>query len=133
MTVVTPVAARVTEGRSLTWRVSLSEAADADMSTMFVVVPATAPGLSTKDVPARWPRDTAGAKPDPERPLSKVDGLYLFVDVPAGRTSADVTLPTLGDRVAEPAEPVRFRQTDMDTGEPLPDGLVLSGSVLDAS
>ncbi|MEV6112783.1 hypothetical protein AB0L59_09690 [Streptomyces sp. NPDC052109] len=130
---VTPVAGRVTEGQSLTWRVSLSEAADVGMTEMFTVVPAPAPELSTKDVPAGWLRDTAGAEPDPERPLSKVGGLSLWTDVPPGRTSADITLPTVKDGVAEPVESVRFRQIDMHTGEPLPDGQVLSGSVLDAS
>ncbi|MGW3210285.1 alpha/beta hydrolase family protein [Streptomyces sp. NPDC001135] len=130
---VTPVADRVTEGKSLKWRLSLSRAVDVDMSAMFAVVPATAPELSTKDVPARWLEETAGAKPDPERPLSKVGGLTLWVDIPAGRTSADVTVPTVGDRVREQTESVRFQQIDMRTGEPRPGGPVLSGSVLDAS
>ncbi|AOR30240.1 hypothetical protein BFF78_03455 [Streptomyces fodineus] len=130
---VTPVAGRVTEGQSLKWRVSLAEAADVGMSAMFAVMPATAPELSTKDVPARWLRDTAGAKPDPERPLSTVDGLYLAVDIPPGRTSADITLPTVKDRVAEPAESVRFQEVDLNTGKPKSGGLVLSGSVLDGS
>ncbi|MEU2711260.1 hypothetical protein [Streptomyces sp. NPDC007205] len=130
---VTPVAGRVTEGQSLKWRLSLSQAVDVDMSAMFAVVPATAPELSTKDVPARWLQETSGAKPDPERPLSKVGGLTLWVGIPAGRTSADITVPTVTDGVREQAESVRFQQVDMQTGEPRPDGLVLSGSVLDAS
>ncbi|MFB9402120.1 hypothetical protein [Streptomyces echinatus] len=130
---VTPVAGKVTEGRSLKWRVSLSEPVDVDMSALFQVAPATAPELSTKDVPARWLRDISGAKPDPERPLSKVDGLYLWADVPAGRTSVDVVLPTVKDRVREATEKVRFRQTDPRTGEPQAGGLELSGSVLNAS
>ncbi|MEV5880599.1 hypothetical protein AB0L75_41785 [Streptomyces sp. NPDC052101] len=130
---VTPLADRVTEGQSLKWRVSLSEAVDVGMSADFVAVPAPAPELSTKDVPARWLRDTAGANPDPERPLSKVGGLYLWTDIPAGRTSADITLPTVDDGVKEPAESVRFQQIDPQTGAPRPDGLVLTGSVRDAS
>jgi hypothetical protein len=130
---VTPVADRVTEGRSLKWRVSLSQAADVDMRALFAVVPATAPELSTKDVPARWLRDTAGAKPDPERALSKGDGLYLSVDIPPGLTGADITLPTVEDRVAERAESVRFQEVDVNTGKPKSGGLVLSGSVLDGS
>ncbi|MFI2205011.1 alpha/beta hydrolase family protein [Streptomyces sp. NPDC020192] len=130
---VTPVADRVTEGQSLAWRLSLSEAVDVDMSALFAVVPpATGPELSTKDVSARWLQDTAGVKPDPERPLSKA-GIYLWVDVPAGKTSVDITVPTVKDKVKEPAESVRFQQADMNTGEPKADGLVLTGSVLDAS
>lgn len=132
-TTVTPVADRVSEGESLKWRVSLSEAVDVDMSTVFTVVPVSGPELSTKDVAERWLRDTAGAKPDPERPLSKVDGLYLWVDIPAGRTSADITVPTVKDGVTEPVESVRFQQIDQETGEPRSGGLVLSGSVADAS
>ncbi|MFI9244622.1 hypothetical protein ACIGXF_18975 [Streptomyces sp. NPDC053086] len=130
---VTPVAGKVTEGQSLKWRVSLSEAVDVDMSAAFEVVPATAPELSTKDVPAAWLRDMTGEKPDPVRPLSKVYGLYLWTDIPAGRTSADITLPTVKDRVRESTESVRFRQIDPRTGEPQTGGLELSGSVLNAS
>ncbi|MGV4980664.1 alpha/beta hydrolase family protein [Streptomyces sp. NRAIS4] len=129
---VTPVADRVSEGKSLTWRLSLSEAVDVDMNAMFTVVPGTGPELSTKDVSARWLQETAGAKPDPERPLSKA-GIYLWVEIQAGRTSVDITVPTVKDGVREPAESVRFQQVDMNTGEPRSDGLVLSGSVLDAS
>ncbi|MFF4928741.1 alpha/beta hydrolase family protein [Streptomyces griseofuscus] len=131
---VTPVANRVTEGQSLTWRVSLSEPVDVDMSAMFAAIaPTTGAELSTKDVPAAWLRDASGESPDPERPLSKVSGLYLWVDIPAHRTSADITLPTVKDKVAEPAESVRFQQLDDMTGEPRKNGLVLEGSVLNAS
>ncbi|MGW3460983.1 hypothetical protein ACWDE9_15935, partial [Streptomyces olivaceoviridis] len=130
---VTPVAGEVTEGQTLKWRVSLSEPVDVDMGALFEVTPATAPELSTKDVPAGWLRDTTGEKPDPERPLSKVTGLYLWVDIPAGRTSAEITLPTVKDGVRESTESVLFRQVDPRTGEPRTGGLELSGSVLDAS
>ncbi|MFI1364735.1 hypothetical protein [Streptomyces griseochromogenes] len=131
---VTPVADKVAEGQPLKWRVSLSEAVDLDISTTFVAVAPGGPELSTKDVSARWLRDTTGTSPDPERPLSKVrGGLYLSVDIPAGGTSADVTVPTVKDRVAESAESVRFRQIDDQSGEPKPGGLELNGTVLDAS
>lgn len=130
---VSPVADRVPEGKPLKWRVSLSEAVDVDMSTMFAVARPDGSELSTKDVPADWLRDTAGAEADPERRLSEVDGLYLWVDVPPGQTGADITVPTLKDRVTEPAESVRFRQLDPRTGEPQSGGLVLTGTVVDAS
>ncbi|MFK0150856.1 hypothetical protein ACIQVK_02100 [Streptomyces sp. NPDC090493] len=131
---VTPLADRVTEGSALKWRISLSEAADTDIGALFVPVPVGSGGteLSTKDVDPGWLADVSGAAPDPERPLSQVDGLYLWLDVPAGRTSLDVTVPTVPDQVAEPAESVAFRQTD-DGGNPLPGGLALTGTVLDAS
>ncbi len=133
-TTVTPVADRVTEGQALKWRVSLSEAVDVDMTAAFVAVQPTGPELSTKDVSARWLRDTTGASPDPERPLSKVNGgLYLWENIPAGSTGVDITVPTVKDRVTEPAESVRFRQIDPQTGEQQPGGLELNGTVLDAS
>ncbi|MFJ9705101.1 hypothetical protein [Streptomyces sp. NPDC101234] len=129
---VTPLADRVTEGEALKWRISLSEAADTDIATLFVPVPVSGPELSTKDVDPQWLAGTSGAEPDPERPLSKVDGLYLWLDVPAGKTSLDVTIPTVKDQVRESAETVSFQQTD-DSDRPLPGGLVLTGTVLDAS
>ncbi|MEU6669598.1 hypothetical protein [Streptomyces sp. NPDC046727] len=130
---VTPIADKVTEGQSLKWRVSLSEPVDVDMGAMFAVTPATAPELSTKDVPARWLKDMTGEKPDPERPLSKLNGLYLWADIAPGRTSADIVLPTVKDRVRESTESVRFRQLDPQTGEPQAGGLELAGSVRNAS
>lgn len=128
---VTPVAARVTEGKPLTWRLTLSESADTDMATTFTAVPVTGPELSTKDVDAHWLRETTGNAPDPERALSKLN-LYLWVDIPPGHTSADFTLPTAKDRTDEPEESVRFQQLD-DSDAPLPGGLVLDGTVLNAS
>ncbi|MFF8726797.1 alpha/beta hydrolase family protein [Streptomyces sp. NPDC015171] len=129
---VEPVAGEVAEGKTLKWRVSLSEAVDVDMSAVFKVAPATHE-LSTKDVPASWLRSMTPEKPDPERALSKLAELYLWTDIPAGRTSGDITVPTVKDRVRESTESVRFRQIDLRTGKPLPGGLELSGSVLDAS
>jgi hypothetical protein len=128
---VTPVADRVTEGRPLTWRVQLSEPAAVSMQAAFTIAPAAGTELSTKDVDPAWLEDYTGEQPDPERPLSGVWFLLLWVDVPAGATSAEVSVPTVRDAVAEPAESVRFVMTD-DFGEPRPDGPVLTGTVLDA-
>lgn len=127
---VPPVADRVTEGNPLKWKVCLSEAADVDVSEMFVAVPVTGgPELSTKDVDPAWLAGASGESPDPERPLSQVKDLYLGADVPKG--SAEVPLPTVKDRVTEPAESVLFRLTN-DNGDPQPGGPVLTGTVLDA-
>lgn len=129
---VTPVAGRVSEGQPLKWKVSLSQAVDVDLGVTFAVVPVTdGPELSTKDVAPEWLEESSGEKPDPERPLSTVKYLSLWVYLPAGKVSAEVTLPTVADRVTEPAESVRFQQTD-DNGDPVPGGAVLSGTVLDA-
>jgi hypothetical protein len=130
---VTPVADRVTEGKALTWRVTLSEPADVDVDGLFALLPVTGGAeLSTKDVDPEWLEENSGEKPDPERPLSQVDGLYLWVSVPAGRTSADLTVPTVADTVAESAESVRFQLAGQE-GEPLPGSPVVTGTVLDAS
>ncbi|MFE9020790.1 hypothetical protein ACFYNL_19805 [Streptomyces sp. NPDC007808] len=130
---VTPVADRVTEGKALKWRVSLSAVADAEVGGQLAVLPVTGGReLSTKDVDPAWLEENAGVSPDPERPLSKLDGLYLWAAVEPGRTSTEVRLPTVADRVAEPAESVRFRLED-EFGEPQPGASEMKGTVLDAS
>ncbi|MFK4144658.1 hypothetical protein [Streptomyces sp. NPDC004065] len=130
---VTPVAGRVTEGSALKWKVTLSQAADTDIPAVFAVRPFTGgPELSTKDVEARWVKDNTGESPDPERPLSRLEYLYLVATVPAGRLTAEVSVPTVRDKVKEPAESVRFALVD-DEGEPRAGGPELNGTVLDAS
>ncbi|TXS43113.1 hypothetical protein EAO75_30670 [Streptomyces sp. uw30] len=129
---LTPVADRVTEGKPLKWRVSLSAVADANVSASYALLPVTGGReLSTKDVDPRWYEEMSGASPDPERPLSK-DGIYLWVDFEPGRTTAEIRVPTVKDQVAEPAESVRFQAID-DSGEPQPGAPVITGTVLDAS
>ncbi|MER5748814.1 hypothetical protein [Streptomyces sp. NPDC002088] len=109
---------------------SLSEAADTELKASFMVRPGPEGAeLSTKDVDPNWLSDTSGESPDPERPLSKVDYLYLWVSIPAGQTSAELSLPTVKDQLTEPAESVRFQWVD-DSGEP-GDGPVLTRTVLD--
>ncbi|MFI5675290.1 alpha/beta hydrolase family protein [Streptomyces cellulosae] len=129
---VTPVADRVTEGQPLTWRVTLSEAADVEMWPFLAATPpAEGAELSTKDVDPQWLMENFGVSPDPELPLSEAY-LYLQAAVPAGRTSAETSVPTVADTVAEPAESVRFRLAD-DGGEPQEGGPEATGTVLDAS
>jgi hypothetical protein len=129
---VTPVADRVTEGQPLRWKVTLSRAADVDLEPDFVIRPVTSgPELSTKDVDPQWLESASGANPDPERALSDVGYLFVYPEVPAGELSGEVTLPTVRDQVAEPAESVLFQRTD-DNAHPQPGGAMLSGTVLDA-
>jgi hypothetical protein len=131
---VTPVADRVTEGQSLTWRMSLSAVADTDVQADFGILPVTGGAeLSTTDVDPQWLRDSSGASPQPSRPLSTVEGLLLYGTVPAGQSSVEVTIPTVVDGVTEPEESVRLRMTTYDdSGEPH-DGPVFTGKVRDAS
>jgi hypothetical protein len=128
---LTPVTDRVTEGGTLTWRITLSEPAGVDISQPVRVLPVTEGAeLSTKDVDPQWLMNHTGELPDPERALSRAN-LWVWTDIPAGTTTADFTVPTVTDQLAEPAESVRLALTD-DNAEPLPDRPVLTGTVVDA-
>ncbi|MFJ5302987.1 hypothetical protein [Streptomyces sp. NPDC088350] len=130
---VAPIADRVTEGRPLKWRVTLSAPADVEINTPFVVQPVTAgPELSTLDVDPQWLQEYTGEQPAPERPLSKLTSLYVWASVPAGQLSAEISLPTITDQVTEQPESVRFVAVD-DNGDPQSGGPELTGTVLDAS
>lgn len=129
---LTPVADRVTEGGTLSWRMSLAEPADVEIWQPVRVLPVTEGAeLSTKDVDPQWLLDYAGDVPDPERPLSQAN-LWVWMGIPAGSTGIDFEVPTVKDQVAEPTESMRLALTDYDA-EPLPDRPVLTGTVLDAS
>ncbi|WP_369262638.1 hypothetical protein [Streptomyces sp. R35] len=128
---VTPVTDRVTEGGTLAWRISLSEPADVEISQPVQVLPVTEGAeLSTKDVDPQWLMDYSGDGPDPERALSQAN-LWVWTNIPAGATTADFTVPTVKDQLAEPAESVRLALTD-DNAEPLPGHPALTGTVVDA-
>ncbi|WP_406858928.1 hypothetical protein ABZO31_01245 [Streptomyces sp. HUAS MG47] len=130
-----PVATDVTEGRPLTWRMTLSAAADVDLTGDFGFLPVTAgTELSTQDVDPVWLSEHFGQSPTPARPLSALgEDAFLWVTVPAGSLTADVSVPTVADRVRESAETVRGRLTTYDEAwEPVP-GPVVTGTVRDAS
>ncbi|MEV4233236.1 hypothetical protein AB0J81_40465, partial [Streptomyces bobili] len=129
---LTPVTDRVTEGGTLTWRISLSEPADVVFWQPVLVVPVTEGAeLSTKDVDPQWLLDHAGAETDPQRPLSEAN-VWAWMNIPAGTTTADFTVVTVADQVTEPAESVRLALTD-EEARPLPGHPVLTGTVTDAS
>lgn len=127
---LSPVADRVTEGESLTWRLSVDAPTVVDIWQPVRVLPVTqGAGLSTKDVDPRWLKDSSGDVPDPERPLSDAN-LWVWLNIPPGSTGVDFAVPTVRDQVAEPAESMRLALTD-DNAEPLPGKPVLTGTVLD--
>ncbi|MFI2213471.1 hypothetical protein [Streptomyces sp. NPDC020141] len=131
---LTPVTDQVVEGNPLTWRMSLSEVADAYVSADITGLPVSGgPELSTLDVDPVWLEEMYGAKAAPERPLSTVmSDPYLQAWVPPGQLSAEVSVPTAADRVTEPAESLRLRMTAYDRmGEPLQSQDV-TGTVRDA-
>ncbi|MFD5429001.1 alpha/beta hydrolase family protein [Streptomyces sp. NPDC127084] len=133
---VKPIAADVTEGKTLTWRISLSAVADADIRGEFLLLPVTeGTELSTTDVDPRWLRDTVGVDPLPSRPLSVMSDFspYLSASVEAGKLSTEVKLPTVEDGLREPAESLRAQVlTWGQSWDPVP-GPVVTGTVRDAS
>ncbi|MFD9329564.1 hypothetical protein [Streptomyces sp. NPDC060065] len=129
---LTPVKDQGVEGDTLTWRISLSEPADADIWQPVLILPVTEGAeLSTKDVDPQWLLDYAGELPDPERALSQAN-VWAWMNIPAGSTSVDFIVPTVKDQLTEPAESVRLALTDYDL-EPLPGHPVLTGTVVDGS
>ena len=127
---LSPVADRVTEGETLTWRLSVDAPTTVDIWQPVRVLPVTEGAeLSTKDVDPQWLKDWSGDVPDPERPLSKAN-LWVWLNIPPGSTSVDFIVPTIQDQVAEPTESMRLALTDRNA-EPLPDRPVLTGTVLD--
>ncbi|MER6702828.1 hypothetical protein [Streptomyces fumanus] len=127
---LSPVADRVTEGETLTWRLSVDAPTAVNLWQPVRVLPVTEGAeLSTHDVDPQWLADWAGDGPDPERPLSDAS-LWVWLNIPPGETSADFIVPTVRDQVAEPAESMRLAMTD-DNAEPLPGAPVLTGTVLD--
>ncbi|WP_411074830.1 hypothetical protein [Streptomyces sp. cmx-4-7] len=133
---VTPVAADVTEGEALTWRGTLSAAADTDLVGTVGLLPVTGGDeLSTADVDPAWLTQEIGEVPDPAVPLSEAvpGGLTLWFFVPAGETDVELSVPTVADGVTEPAESLRAVLSVLDgSWEPVP-GPELTGRVRDAA
>ncbi|WP_374387041.1 hypothetical protein [Streptomyces sp. D2-8] len=77
----------------------------------------------------QWLKDSSGDVPDPERPLSDAH-LWVWLNIPPGSSGVDFAVPIVRDQVTEPTESTRLAPTD-DEAEPLPDGPVLTGTVLD--
>lgn len=127
---LSPVADRVSEGGTLTWRLSVDAPSAVDLWEPVRVLAVTQGAeLSTEDVDPRWLKDFSGDVPDPERPLSDAH-LWVWLNLPPGSTGVDFAVPTVRDQVAEPAESTRLALTDRHA-EPLPDRPVLTGTVLD--
>ncbi|MEU6486141.1 hypothetical protein [Streptomyces sp. NPDC046887] len=128
---VRPVAASVTEGAALTWRASLSAPADVDISAFGKLEPVTGgrPELSTADVDREWLAELVGEVPGTPVPLSRLDA-SLWLNIPAGQTSGELTVPTVKDTVAEPVEHVRIAALRGDQDQTV--GQPLEGAVRDA-
>lgn len=105
---VSPVADAVAEGGTLSWRVTLSEPAEAPIYVWGAPLPpVTAPELSSTDVDPQWFTDLTGEDPEPSRPLSETY-LMPYAEVVPGALTGELTVPTITEDVAEPAEQVRL-------------------------
>ena len=121
-----PVAARVAEGGTLSWRAKLSAPAE----TSFWVAaspqaPARGTELSSTDVDPDWFRENAYEEPEPSRPLSST-WLGVYAEIKPGQTSGDVTIPTVTDSLAESDEVVELR-FDEESGLGTVTGTVTNG------
>ncbi|KOX23550.1 hypothetical protein ADK67_20935 [Saccharothrix sp. NRRL B-16348] len=125
----TPVIGEVTEGGTLTFRVTLSSAAD---SNVTVIGRAIAPGgaeLSTTDVDETWFRQRVfQEEPLPSRPLSST-GVQVTAYFQRGQVSVDVHVLTVADAEVEPAERIRF---DLATRTPGSIAATVVGTVTDS-
>ena len=127
---VAPVADTVAEGGTLTWRITISEPADAEMWAFGTVQPPTAgPELSTTDVDPVWFAEMTGEDPQPSRPLSETY-LQPYAVVIPGQVTADITVPTIIDDAAEPDEFLQLELTGSGPDEAPPLGTV-TGRVTD--
>ncbi|MFB7215520.1 hypothetical protein [Streptomyces sp. NPDC056255] len=127
---VTSVADSVTEGQKLTWKVELSEPAGTTIETRFDLLPVhEGTELSTKDVDEEW-LSGLGEAADPERPLS-TNSPTLWVPIPKGETSTEVSVPTVTDALTEPEKSLRIQVYILKEDEWL-EGTLLTGKVTDA-
>ncbi|MFI8521842.1 alpha/beta hydrolase family protein [Streptomyces sp. NPDC085481] len=130
---VTPVAADVTEGGALTWRVTLSGPADAEIYGAIEFLPVTGgTELSTADIDPKWLEEHVGNVPDPPLPVSQALEGGVGVVIPAGRTRTEVSIPIAKDGVGEPKESLRAVLTTYDEAWEPVRGPEFAGTVSDA-
>jgi len=129
---VTPLADRVTEGGSLSWRITMSAPAASFVYVPLTILPPTSgTELSTTDVPEDWVFEQLFVDPLPSRPLSEATAQsFLAVYFPEGSTEAEVTVPTVADDLVEGEEILRVDVGSID-GSPLPQPLEVTGTVID--
>jgi hypothetical protein len=127
---ITPVADRVTEGGELTWRLTISESADAVFAFRgLALAPAGGVELSTTDVDPEWLLENSGEQALPSRPLSSTP-LLLWAFIVPGTTTVDIKVPTVADADAEGEEQVRLRFQRL---QPVGADIELTGKVADAA
>ena len=112
----TPVTDAVTEGGTLTWRVTLSSAADSNFTVLGRAVAPEGVELSTTDVDETWFRQRVSQEdPLPSRPLSATR-VQVVAYFPRGEVSREVSVLTVTDAEAESVERVRFELAPLSPG-----------------
>lgn len=126
----TPVTDAVTEGGTLTWRVTLSSPADSTITVVGTPIAPEGVELSTTDVDEVWFRQRVFQEdPLPSRPLSTT-GLYVVAYFQRGEVNKDVSVLTVTDAEAEPVEHIRF---DFATRTPGQVGVPVFGTIADSA
>ncbi|MEU4746971.1 hypothetical protein AB0G02_41840, partial [Actinosynnema sp. NPDC023658] len=126
----TPVTDLVTEGGTLTWRVTLSAAADSNITFRGSAVAPGGAELSTTDVDEVWFRQRVSQEePLPSRPLSSTR-VQVIAYFNRGEVNKDVSVLTVADAETEPVERVRF---DLATGTPGGPSASVVGAVTDSA
>lgn len=130
---VTPVTGSVAEGKPLVWRITLSSPADETLYGDLRILPVRRGAeLSTKDVAPAWLKENWDVSASPQRALSRLpDEPRLSFEIPAGKRSVDVKVPTIADRVTEPTESVRLRLITADDNSQQVQGPEVTGTVRD--
>ncbi|MCM4081109.1 hypothetical protein [Paractinoplanes hotanensis] len=124
---ITPVADRVTEGGTLTWRATIDKPAGVELFVYGQPTPPAGPELSSTDVDPQWFTDVSGEDPDPSRPLSETFA-GVFGVIPAGESSVELTIPTVTDSLDEPDEQVRLEMYGITDETPF---TTVTGTVTD--
>jgi len=99
----------ISEGKPAQWRITLSRAADYDLSVHAFVVHGPGRDLAGADVPLPWLRQHV-FDPNGKKTLAAL-GVEFYVSVPPGERSVVLSIPTVRDHVKEGAEAVTLRVT----------------------
>ncbi|NUS65019.1 MAG: hypothetical protein HOQ46_15395 [Saccharothrix sp.] len=128
--VVTPVADSVSEGGTLVWRVTLSSPTDSNYTVTGKPIAPDGVELSTTDVDETWFRQRVYQEdPLPSRPLSTT-GVQVTAYFMRGEVTKEVSVLTVVDAEAEPAERIRF---DLSSLRPDSPRVSAYGTVTDAA
>jgi hypothetical protein len=128
---IEPVADRVAEGGTLSWRVRLSTAAETPIWVEGIVEPPAAGAeLSSADVDPTWFTEQTGEEPLPARPLSQTYA-RPWTGVMPGELTAELTVPTTVDAEQEPDEVVQLHMMVAGWDEDPPELGTFTGTVTD--